>query len=156
MEKLRLGISSCLLGEKVRYDGGHKLDHFLKDTLGDCIDWVAVCPEAEYGLPVPREAMRLEGNPESPRLVTVRTEIDHTEGMHLCGFVFKSRSPSSGMQGVKVYRPSGVPVRSGIGVFAKAFMEHFPLLPTEDEGKLRDPSVRENFVERIFVFQRWK
>jgi uncharacterized protein YbgA (DUF1722 family)/uncharacterized protein YbbK (DUF523 family) len=169
-EKIRLGISSCLLGEKVRYDGGHKLDHFLKETLGNYVDWVAVCPEVEYGLPVPREAMRLEGDPSSPRLVTARTKIDHTEGilkwagkkvrelqdMDLCGFVFKSRSPSSGMQGVKVYGPSGVPVRRGAGIFAKTFMEHFPLLPAEDEGRLQDPSLRENFIERIFVFHRWK
>jgi uncharacterized protein YbgA (DUF1722 family)/uncharacterized protein YbbK (DUF523 family) len=169
-EKIRLGISSCLLGEKVRYDGGHKLDHFLKVTLGNYVEWVAVCPEVEYGLPVPREVMRLEGEPSSPRLVTIRTKIDHTEGMlkwarekvrelqdmDLCGFVFKSRSPNSGMQGVKVYGPSGVPVRSGAGIFAKTFMEHFPLLPAEDEGRLQDPSLRENFIERIFVFHRWR
>jgi uncharacterized protein YbgA (DUF1722 family)/uncharacterized protein YbbK (DUF523 family) len=169
-EKIRLGISSCLLGEKVRYDGGHKLDHFLKETLGNYVDWVAVCPEVEYGLPVPREAMRLEGDPSSPRLVTIRTRIDHTEGMlkwagkkvreledmDLCGFVFKSRSPSSGMQGVKVYGPSGVPLRSGTGIFAKTFMQRFPLLPAEDEGRLQDPSLRENFIERIFVFHRWR
>jgi uncharacterized protein YbbK (DUF523 family) len=116
-EKIRLGISSCLLGEKVRYDGGHKLDHFLKEALGKYVEWVAVCPEVEYGLPVPREAMRLEDGLPAPRLVTTRTKIDHTKGMlkwagekareleekELCGFVFKSRSPSSGMQGVQVY-----------------------------------------------------
>jgi uncharacterized protein YbgA (DUF1722 family)/uncharacterized protein YbbK (DUF523 family) len=169
-EKIRLGISSCLLGERVRYDGGHKLDHFLKDTLGKYVDWAPVCPEVEYGLPVPREAMRLEGDPAFPRLVTIRTKIDHTEGMlkwaemmvrelealDLCGFVFKSRSPSSGMQGVKVYGPSGVPVRSGVGIFARTFMERFPLLPAEDDGRLQDPSLRENFIERIFVFRRWR
>jgi uncharacterized protein YbgA (DUF1722 family)/uncharacterized protein YbbK (DUF523 family) len=169
-EKIRLGISSCLLGEKVRYDGGHKLDHFLKETLGNYVEWVAVCPEVEYGLRVPRDAMRLEGDPTSPRLVTIRTRIDHTEGMlkwavkkvrelegmDLCGFVFKSRSPSSGMHGVKVYGPSGVTVRSGVGIFAKTFMDQFPLLPVEDEGRLQDPSLRENFIERIFVFHRWR
>jgi uncharacterized protein YbgA (DUF1722 family)/uncharacterized protein YbbK (DUF523 family) len=169
-EKMRLGISSCLLGEKVRYDGGHRLDYFLKETLGNHVEWVAVCPEVEYGLPVPRDAMRLEGDPTSPRLVTMRTRIDHTagmlkwarkkvrelEGMALCGFVFKSKSPSSGMQGVKVYGPTGAPLRSGIGLFAKTFMEHFPLLPVEDEGRLQDPSLRENFIERIFVFHRWR
>jgi uncharacterized protein YbgA (DUF1722 family)/uncharacterized protein YbbK (DUF523 family) len=168
--KLRLGISSCLLGQKVRYDGGHKLDHFLKDSLGKHVDWVPVCPEVEYGLPVPREPMRLEGDPSSPRLVTTRTKVDHTEGMmkwaerkvrelknmNLCGFVFKSRSPSSGMQGVKIYGASGVPTNRGIGIFARTFMEHFPLLPAEDEGRLQDPSLRENFIERIFTFNRWK
>jgi uncharacterized protein YbgA (DUF1722 family)/uncharacterized protein YbbK (DUF523 family) len=169
-EKIRLGISSCLLGEKVRYDGGHKLDHFLKETLGKHVEWVAVCPEVEYGLPVPREAMRLEGHLSTPRLVTTRTGIDHTKGMlkwadekvrqleeeELCGFVFKSRSPSSGMQGVQVYGPPGVPVRSGAGIFAKTFMERFCLLPVEDEERLQDPYLRQNFIERIFVFHRWR
>jgi len=117
--RIRIGISSCLLGEKVRYDGGHKLDHFLKDTLGAHVEWVPVCPEVETGFPVPREAMRLVGDSSSPRLLTVQSGIDHTDRMRtwaerklgeiekldLCGFIFKSRSPSSGMRGVKVYRP---------------------------------------------------
>ena len=116
-EKIKLGISSCLLGNKVRYDGGHKLDHFLTDTLGAYVDWVPVCPEVESGLSVPREAMHLVGDPGAPRLVTIRSGVDHTSRMRrwahekvtalaaedLCGFVFKSRSPSSGMRGVKIY-----------------------------------------------------
>ncbi|HET6515235.1 MAG TPA: DUF523 and DUF1722 domain-containing protein [Thermodesulfovibrionales bacterium] len=169
-QKIRIGISSCLLGEKVRYDGGHKLDHFLTDTLGKYVDWIPVCPEVESGLPVPREAMRLAGDPSSPRLVTVKTGIDHTERIlhwaekklrelerqDLCGFVFKSRSPSSGMRDVKVDGQSGTPSRSGVGVFAGAFMSRFPLMPVEDEGRLHDPDLRENFIERIFVFKRWK
>ena len=168
--KIKLGISSCLLGEKVRYDGSHKLDHYLTDTLGQYVDWLPVCPEVEYGLPVPREAMRLTGNAQNPRLVTTRTGVDHTEGMkqwalrrldalehkELCGFIFKSRSPSSGMRGVKVYNPSGFPVRTGVGIFARAFMERFPLIPVEDSGRLQDPALRENFIERVFVFRRWK
>jgi len=115
-EKIKLGISSCLLGNKVRYDGGHKLDHFLADTLGAYVDWVSVCPEVESGLSVPREAMHLVGDPEAPRLATIRSGVDHTSRMRrwaikkvtalaaedLCGFVFKSRSPSSGMRGVKI------------------------------------------------------
>ena len=143
--KIKLGISSCLLGEKVRYDGGHKLDHYLRDTLGQYVDWVPVCPEVEYGLPVPREAMHLSGTPDTPRLVTSRTGIDHTDGMKrwtghrlnelekegLCGFIFKSRSPSSGIKGVKVYTSSGMPGKSGAGIFGGAFIEHFPLLPVE-------------------------
>ena len=170
MEKIRLGISSCLLGEKVRYDGGHKLDHYLKETLGRYVDWLPVCPEVEYGLPVPREAMRLIGNAGAARLVTTHTGIDHTDGMQrwaaqrlaeleredLCGFVFKSRSPSSGMRGVNVYTPSGIPVPRGVGIFAGAFMERFPLIPVEDDGRLQDPALRENFIERVFVFRRWK
>jgi uncharacterized protein YbgA (DUF1722 family)/uncharacterized protein YbbK (DUF523 family) len=170
MDKIRLGVSSCLLGEKVRYDGGHKLDSYLTETLGRYIEWVPVCPEVECGLPVPREAMRLTGDPDAPRLVTARTGIDHTEGMlrwarirlqglereGLCGFVFKSRSPSSGMKSVKVYPPSGIPTHRGVGIFARAFMEHFPLMPVEEDGRLHDPILRENFVERVFVFKRWK
>jgi uncharacterized protein YbgA (DUF1722 family)/uncharacterized protein YbbK (DUF523 family) len=168
--KIKLGISSCLLGEKVRYDGGHKLDHFLTDTLGVYVDWVPVCPEVESGLPVPREAMHLIGDPVAPRLVTIRSGVDHTNRMRqwankkvkllaaedLCGFVFKSRSPSSGMRGVKIYSPEGMPVNTGSGIFAKAFQDRFPLLPVEDEGRLHDPALRENFIERIFAFRHWQ
>ena len=169
-DKIKLGISTCLLGENVRYDGGHKQDHYLTDTLGRYVEWVPVCPEVEYGLPVPREAMRLVGDPDVPRLVTIRTGADHTDGMKawarkkldaleregLCGFIFKSRSPSSGYSGVKVYSSSGVPARKGMGIFAGAFVEHFPLIPVEDEGRLHDPVLRENFIERVFVFKRWR
>ena len=170
MTKIRLGVSACLLGQKVRYDGGHKYDPFVADILDPHVEWVPVCPEVECGLPVPREAMRLVGTGSSPRLLTVDTRVDHTDRMlhwadkrlttlekeGLCGFIFKSKSPSSGMQNVKVYSESGVPSRSGVGIFASAFVKKFPLLPTEDEGRLNDPKLRENFVERIFVFQRWK
>ena len=170
MNKIRLGVSSCLLGEKVRYDGGHKLDPYLTEILGRYVEWVPVCPEVEYGLPVPREAMRLTGDPDAPRLLTARTGVDHTAGMlqwagirlqaleneELCGFIFKSRSPSSGMKGVKVYPPSGIPTHRGVGIFARAFMERFRLMPAEEDGRLHDPTLRENFIERIFVFKRWK
>ena len=168
MEKIRIGISRCLLGDKVRYDGGHKHDRYITDTLGQYFEWVPVCPEVEYGLPIPREAMRLVGNPDSPRLLTIHTGIDHTEGMQkwaeeritglenegLCGFIFKSRSPSSGMQGVEVYTENGMPSQKGAGIFAGAFMKHFPLLPAEDDERLHDPKLRENFIERVFVFRR--
>jgi uncharacterized protein YbgA (DUF1722 family)/uncharacterized protein YbbK (DUF523 family) len=169
-EKIRLGISSCLLGNKVRYDGQHKHDRFLTDTLGRYVEWVPVCPEVECGLPIPREAMRLVGDPDNPRLMTTHSGIDQTErmvrwaatrvdaldGEHLCGFVFKSRSPSSGMQGVKVYTPEGMPSNKGVGLFARTFMERYPLLPVEDEGRLHDSVLRENFIERIFIFRRWQ
>lgn len=169
-DALKIGISSCLLGEHVRYDGGHKRDPYLTETLGKYVSWVPVCPEVEYGLPVPREAMHLIGTPESPRLVTRATGIDHTDGMKkwaekklkeleqdgLCGFIFKSKSPSSGYQRVKVYSSSGMPGGSGSGIFAGAFMQHFPVIPVEDEGRLNDPKLRENFIERIFVFHRWR
>lgn len=170
MNKIILGISSCLLGNNVRYDGGHKLDHFLVDTLGQYVDWVPVCPEVECGLPVPREAMHLVGDPDDPRLVTMRTGKDHTARMkrwaqkktaelekaELCGFVFKSRSPSSGMRGVKIYTEAGMPNSTGSGIFAHAFMKQFPLLPVEDEGRMHDPGLRENFIEQVFVYRRWQ
>ncbi len=170
MDKIRLGISSCLLGNPVRYDGGHQLDRFLRDTLGQYVDYVPVCPEAECGLGIPRETMRLEGEPGSVRLLTTRTKLDHTERMRqwaaarvvelenegLCGFVFKGGSPSSGMERVKLYDANGVPRKIGVGLFAAAFMEHFPLLPVEEDGRLHDPVLRENFIERIFVARRWR
>jgi uncharacterized protein YbgA (DUF1722 family)/uncharacterized protein YbbK (DUF523 family) len=168
--KIRLGISTCLLGKNVRYDGGHKLDGFLTDTLGQYVDYVPVCPEVECGMPIPRESMRLEGDPESPRLVTTRTKIDKTEQMahwaerrvvelekeKLMGFIFKSNSPSSGMERVKVYSENNTAARKGVGMFARIFMKHFPLLPIEEEGRLHDPAIRENFIERIFVLARWR
>src|SRR4030043_419503 len=170
MQKIKIGISTCLLGEKVRYDGGHKLDRYITETLGHYFEWVPVCPEVEYGLPVPRESMHLIGDPASPRLVTVRTGIDHTEGMkkwaenklrqlekeNLCGFIFRSRSPSSGIGGIKVYTSSGMPSNRGTGIFGGAFMRYFPLIPVIDDGRLHNPNLRENFIERVLVFKRWK
>ncbi len=167
--KIRLGISTCLLGKSVRYDGGHKLDHFLAETLGKYVEYVPVCPEVDCGMPVPREPMHLEGDIESPRLVTTRTGIDKTDQMlnwagkrvvelekdRLMGFIFKSDSPSSGMERVKVYKGK-ISIRKGVGIFARVFMEHFPLLPVEEEGRLHDPVLRENFVERVFALARWR
>ncbi len=159
--KIRLGISACLLGQAVRYDGGHKHDRFITETLGQYVDFVPVCPEVECGLGIPREAMRLVGEIEEPRLMTIRSRKDYTDQMlawakrrvrelereDLNGFIFKSDSPSSGMERVKVYNDKGMPIKKGIGLFARAFMEHFPLLPVEDEGRLHDPKLRENFIE---------
>ncbi len=171
MEKITVGISTCLLGKKVRYNGGHKHDRYITDTLGQFFDYVPVCPEVEYGLPVPREPMHLADDLENPRLLTIHTGIDHTEGMKewaekkldeldrtgLSGYIFKSRSPSSGMRGVKVYMGSNSrPVHRGVGIFANAFMKRFPITPVEDEGRLHDPGLRENFIERVFVFKRWQ
>lgn len=168
--RIRIGISTCLLGEQVRYDGGHKLDRYIVNTLGQYFDFVAVCPEAECGLGIPRESMRLVGDPEKPRLITHKTKTDHTERMvtwaharvreleqeNLCGFIFKKDSPSSGMERVKVYTEQGMPGRKGVGVFARIFMAHFPLLPVEDEGRLHDPKLRENFIEMVFALKRWR
>lgn len=170
MEKIRLGISTCLLGEPVRYDGGHKLDRYLRDTLGQYVEYVPVCPETEAGFGIPRESMRLEGDVDAPRLVTSRTGIDMTDRMvawaqervrqleseDLCGFIFKSNSPSSGMERVKLFDHNRVPRKIGVGIFASIFMKHFPLLPVEEDGRLHDPMLRENFIERIFIAKRWR
>ena len=168
--ELKIGISSCLLGNKVRFDGGHKHDRYITGTLANYFSFVPVCPEVECGLPIPREAMRLIGDPENPTLITNKTGVDHTqrmnswakkrvvelEGESLCGFIFKNRSPSSGMERVKVYDANNIPRNIGVGLFAKAFKDHFPLLPVEEEGRLHDIRLRENFIESIFVYKRWR
>ena len=168
--KITLGISACLLGEKVRYDGGHQADRFIIETLGNYVDFFPVCPETECGLGVPREAMHLSGDWENPRLITIHSKVDYTDRMlqwsrsrvnelkqaELCGFIFKSNSPSSGMERVKVYDEKGIPVKKGIGLFAREFMTGFPLMPVEDDGRLHDPKLRENFIERIFALKRWR
>lgn len=170
INKIKIGISSCLLGLNVRYDGGHKLDKFLRNTLGAFVEYVPVCPESECGLGIPREAMRLEGSCESPRLITINSRRDLTSKMKrwaakrvielenedLCGFIFKSKSPSSGMERVRVYSEKGIPIMNGTGLFAKEFMNHFPLIPVEEDGRMHDPVLRENFIERIFSLTRWR
>ena len=169
-DKIRLGISSCLMGNPVRYDGGHQHDRYLTETLGAYVEYVPVCPEVECGLGIPRESMRLVGDPASPRLLTSRSGVDHTGRMcvwaderlkelakeNLDGFIFKKDSPSSGMERVKVYGEHGMARKIGIGIFARAFMQAFPTLPTEEDGRLHDPGLRENFIERIFVHRRWR
>jgi uncharacterized protein YbgA (DUF1722 family)/uncharacterized protein YbbK (DUF523 family) len=167
---IRLGISRCLLGDEVRFDGGHKQDHFLTDVLGRYVEWVPVCPEVEAGLGTPREAMRLVGNPQHPRLMTITSKHDHTQALetmiggrldslrklNLSGFVFKRGSPSCGIERVRVYSAQGMPSHSGAGIFAKAFRDEFPLIPVEEEGRLCDPSLRENFIERVFCYRRFQ
>lgn len=167
---LRLGISQCLLGDAVRYDGGHKRDSFLTDRLSPHVEWVPVCPELEAGLGVPREPIRLIRSIGSPRVMSVKSGIDHTATMErfseqrvrelaalsLSGYVFKKDSPSCGVERVRVYHADGTPARSGVGVFARAFMAHFPLVPVEDEGRLNDPSIRDHFIQRIFCYRRWQ
>jgi uncharacterized protein YbgA (DUF1722 family)/uncharacterized protein YbbK (DUF523 family) len=170
MAAITLGISTCLLGERVRWNGGHKLDRFLTDTFGQFVQYCPICPEAECGFGIPREPLRLVGDPHAPRLVTARTQPDHTERMlrwtrrrvrelereDLSGFIVKGASPSCGLKGVKVYNEQGVPKASGAGLFVRVFMDHFPLLPVEDEGRLHDLSLRENFIERVFTTKRWR
>ena len=165
-----IGVSACLLGEHVRYDGGHKHDRYISDILGRFFNFLPVCPEVGCGMSTPREAMRLEGDPANPRLMTRQSRIDKTgqmlaycaakirelEGEDLCGFIFKKDSPSSGLFRVKVYGPDGVPSKTGSGMFAAAVARNFPLLPMEEEGRLIDPAIRENFIERVFSYRRWK
>ncbi|CAB1083505.1 COG1683: Uncharacterized conserved protein / FIG143828: Hypothetical protein YbgA [Olavius algarvensis Delta 1 endosymbiont] len=169
-DKFKIGISSCLLGNEVRWNAGHKLDKYLTRILGRFVEYVPVCPEVEVGLGIPRESMRLVGDPENPRLITFKSKTDHTDRMlswtekrvrdlekeDLCGFVFKSDSPSSGMIRVKVYNEKGMPHKIGVGIFARAFMAHFPLIPVEDDGRLNDPLIRENFILQIFTMKRWR
>jgi uncharacterized protein YbgA (DUF1722 family)/uncharacterized protein YbbK (DUF523 family) len=166
---IRVGVSTCLLGEEVRYDGGHKLDRYLVNTLGRFFEWVPVCPEVEMGLPTPRESMRLIGEPEAPRLIAPKSGTDYTAQMQawakqrveqlaetkLHGFIFKKDSPSSGLFRVKVYNEHGMAQRNGTGMFPREVMNRFPLLPLEEEGRLNDMPLRENFIERVFAYYRW-
>jgi uncharacterized protein YbbK (DUF523 family) len=160
-EKIRLGISSCLLGNNVRWNAGHKRDRYLTDTLGQFVEYVPVCPEVEAGFGVPRESLRLVGNPENPRLITFKSKTDLTNQMtrwakkrvkelqkeDLCGFIFKSDSPSSGMIRVKVYNHKGMPEKKGVGMFARAYMDHFHRIPVDDDGRLHNPEIQTfNFV----------
>ncbi len=158
--KIRIGISSCLLGNNVRYDGGNKLEYYLRDTLGQIVEWVPVCPEVESGLTVPREAMHLIGDRDIPRLVTILTGIDHTERLtqwargklaelshlDLCGFVFKARSPSCGVRDAEIVTPSSSTAGKRAGLFAAAIMKYFPDLPVEDEERFLDAAFRESFI----------
>lgn len=165
---LRLGISACLLGDEVRFDGGHKRDAFLADVLGAHVEWVRVCPEVEVGMGTPRETLRLIRDGSRLRMVTTRTGVDHTEAMEawarkradelaaedLSGYVLKKDSPSCGMERVKVFDGTRTPVRNGRGLFADALIGRLPNLPVQEEGRLLDPRIRENFIERVFAYRR--
>ncbi len=169
-DEIRIGISSCLLGEAVRYDGGHKHDPFLTETVGPFVKFVGVCPELEMGLSVPRPTLRLESHgkgPEDVRLVEPASGADRTSAMNaflarklpwiekldLSGYILKAKSPSCGMERVKLYRGT-MPTKDGVGLFARALLARFPHLPVEEEGRLHDPVLRENFFERVFAYRR--
>jgi uncharacterized protein YbgA (DUF1722 family)/uncharacterized protein YbbK (DUF523 family) len=170
MPPVRIGISACLLGQRVRYDGGHKRDAFLVEVFGRYVEWVPVCPEVEMGLGVPRDTLRLELQGDDIRLIMPETGADYTERMRayaearlgalererLCGYIFKKDSPSCGMERVRLYSNRGAPQKAGQGLFAAVLMRHLPQLPTEEEGRLNDPRLRENFVTRVFAYQRWR
>ena len=165
-EPIHLGISAGLLGERVRFDGGHKRDPFLVETLGHFVEWVPVCPEVESGMTAPRESLRLVQTGTEIRLITNKTAQDQTSSMRgyarrrleeladaeLCGFVLKKDSPTCGLERVKFYGMSGMPLKSGRGLFADALVMRFPRLPVEEERRLNDPRLRENFIERVFAY----
>jgi uncharacterized protein YbbK (DUF523 family) len=165
----KLGISACLLGHKVRYDGGHKREQFLTDLFGKFVEWIPICPEVEVGMGVPRETVRLVGALTNPQMIAEKSGQDWTEAMNrfaakrvreiaeenLSGYVFKKNSPSCGMERVRVYNTKGMPDRQGRGLFAAALMNQWPLLPVEEEGRLNDLKLRENFIERVFAYNRW-
>jgi uncharacterized protein YbgA (DUF1722 family)/uncharacterized protein YbbK (DUF523 family) len=167
-QPIRIGISACLLGEKVRFDGGHKHDRYLTQTLGQYFEWIPVCPEVELGLGTPRETMRLEQAEGGVRMVMPKSGRDLTDSMreyararmqqltqeNLGGYILKSDSPSCGLLRVRVYGPGGMPSRNGQGLFAEALSERFPYLPIEEEGRLCDPRLRENWIERVFAYRR--
>jgi uncharacterized protein YbgA (DUF1722 family)/uncharacterized protein YbbK (DUF523 family) len=168
---IRVGISACVLGQKVRFDGGHKEDRFLTGTLAQFVEFVPVCPEVEVGMGTPRETVRLvRAEDGGTRMVAPKSETDHTtsmrryakrrvrelEPLELCGYVLKKSSPSCGMERVKVYDPNGMPQKNGRGLFAEALMEQFPLLPVEEDGRLNDPRLRDNFFVRLFAYRRLK
>jgi uncharacterized protein YbgA (DUF1722 family)/uncharacterized protein YbbK (DUF523 family) len=167
--RVRIGISSCLLGERVRFDGGHKKDEFLTSHFGRYVEWVPLCPELEIGLGVPRESLRLVSDGKDVRLVAPRSGLDHTDRMNswtiaqarrlaeeqLCGYVLKRSSPSCGLERVKVYGDSGISNRDGRGLFAAGLADRLPNLPMEEEGRLNDARLRENFVSQVFSYRRW-
>ena len=161
----RVAVSSCLLGEPVRFNGGHSRDRFLTDALARHVDWVPMCPEMDIGLGSPRETLRLERSAEGPRLMARETRTDLTEPMtalarsraavlRVDGYVFKSKSPSCGIHGIPVYAGETAADRRNRGLYADVIINAHPLLPVEDEGRLNDDVLREGFVERIFAHAR--
>jgi uncharacterized protein YbgA (DUF1722 family)/uncharacterized protein YbbK (DUF523 family) len=166
----KIGISSCLLGQQVRYDGGHKRDQFLTQQFGKFVEWVPVCPEVEVGMGVPREAVRLVGALANPKMIGVKSEKDWSAEFirfaarrsrelaaeNLSGYIFKKDSPSCGLERVRVYGMSRGVIRQGRGLFASAVTKKLRLLPVEEEGRLNDPILRENFIERVFAYRRWQ
>ena len=165
---IRIGVSACLLGEQVRFDGGHKRDSFLVDNFGRFVEFVPVCPEMEIGLGVPRETLRLERDDGRIRLIANKSRHDHTDKMetyarrraadlsreNLSGYVLKKNSPSCGMERVRVYNQAGMPSRDGRGLFADTLLRQWPNMPIEEEGRLNDPRLRENFIECVFAYHR--
>ena len=169
-QKLTLGISACLLGEEVRYDGGHKRNRYVMNNLVHYFDFIPVCPEVAIGMSIPRPPIHLKGELDNIRVVGVDdNSLDVTDQLvaygkdqanklqHIAGYILKSASPSCGMERVKRYTGENKqPMKDASGAYAQAFMQENPLLPVEEEGRLQDPVLRENFIERIFVYYRWQ
>ncbi len=170
-EKIKIGVSSCLIGEKVRWNGDHKQDRYVREVLEQYFEYLPVCPEVEVGMGVPRETVALYGELKNPKMLGRKSRIDWTGKMNrfvkgrikqlnhddLCGFIFKSKSPSCGLGRIPVYSETETgKARHGAGMFAKAFTNAFPLTPVEDEGRLHDPRIKENFIVRVFSFSRLK
>ena len=168
--KIKVGISSCLLGEEVRFDGTHKHLSLATESLSRYFDFVSECPEMGIGMGVPRKPIRLVGDVESPRAVAVHdASLDYTDKLSafgrdkaaqhqdLCGYIFMKNSPSCGVFRVKVYQENGYPAATpGRGLYARAFMDAHPLLPVEESGRLCDPLLRENFITRVFAYANWQ
>ncbi len=166
----KIGISACLLGNPVRFNGGHKQSSLCSDVLARHVEFVPLCPEVAIGLGTPREPIRLVGEPENPRARgTVRRELDVTDALaaygrqmaaqldDISGFILMQKSPSCGMERVKVYRDNGHTVPGGgTGIFARALMEARPDLPVEEDGRLNDPVLRENFLTRVYAYAQWQ
>jgi len=166
--RIKIGVSSCLLGEKVRWDGNHKQDAVVKNQLGRIFEWVPTCPEVEIGMGIPRESVHLTGSSKSPRMAGTTTATDWTQRMNryskkrsrelakmnVCGYIFKSKSPSCGIARIPVVAKNGKTQSKGRGLFAELFIQQYPLVPVEDEDRLHDARVRENFITRVFAYHR--
>lgn len=168
MKKIQIGVSGCLLGQKIRFDGQHKYHWYINEVLGKHFEYLSVCPELEVGMGVPRKTVRLVGDLKNPEMIEPVSGTNWTKKMHeygqkklpklgdLSGFIFKKGSPSCGVFRTKVYQDNGIPLANGRGLFAEAFCKRWPLIPVEEEGRLNDAKLRENFIERVFGYHRLK
>jgi uncharacterized protein YbgA (DUF1722 family)/uncharacterized protein YbbK (DUF523 family) len=167
--RIQIGVSSCLLGHEVRHDGSHKRSQYISKVLAEYFNFVPFCPEMAAGLGVPRPAIRLVNDRGIHKLVeTKNPETEYTDGMNsvssqycetlgdICGYILKSKSPSCGMERVNLYNNKGHAEKKGVGLFAQKLLQKYPNLPVEEEGRLNDPHLRENFIERVFAYHRWQ
>ncbi len=170
-EKIKIGISACLLGQEVRFDGGHQRDNYITDVLGKYFTYIPLCPEVAIGLGVPRSSLRLinfSKDSLNPQAIMPKKNTNHTAELQefakisapkltkISAYIFKKKSPSCGLERVKIYNPEGMPIGHGMGIYAKELITHLPLLPTEEEGRLYDPRLRENFIKRVYLYSEWQ